>query len=91
MVTSKVNDDENLGRCCFDTNDAERNNPRTRFIQRSFVDGRMSVDRLTLADVQQLNGIHGDEARRRDPPRIFQGWYVFLAANASVSRLGYYT
>lgn len=81
MVTSCVDDTEALGRCCFDSKEARRRNPRGRFIRRSFVDGLMSVDRLESADIQILCGVHDAEAVERKPPRSFHGWYVFTAAS----------
>ena len=79
MDRSKVESNESLGRCCFDSSDAERKNPRTRFIRTSFVKGEMSVDRLSWADIHRLNVLHAEEGSRRQPPRTFQGWYEFRA------------
>ena len=79
MVTSPVVDTEDLGRCCFDRRESSRRNPRARFIRRSFLDGKMSVDRLSDSDRQVLRLVHDEEASRRNPPRTFHGWYVFRA------------
>lgn len=76
-----IGDSEDLGRCCFDSRDARRHRPRTRFIRRSFDrQGLMSVDRLENADVHALRRLHDAEGMERRPtPRTFHGWYVFSA------------
>ena len=81
MVTQYVDDSEDLGRCCFDSDDSGRLRPRARFIRRSFVNGLMSVDRLQHADTYVLRCVHDAEALNRTPPRTFHGWYVFTAAS----------
>ena len=72
-----VGEHEQLGRVCFDRDQAGRKNPRTRFIERAFVDGEMSVDRLDSADIQCVTRLHIQEGEGRNPPRTFHGWYVF--------------
>ena len=79
-----IGDSEDLGRCCFDSQDAGRDRPRTRFIKRSFDgQGLMSVDNLGNADLRILTRLHDSEGTTRKPPRTFHGWYVF---NAGVVR-----
>ena len=77
MATNNLDDLEQLGRCCFDSAQAGRPNPRLRFIKRSFVDRMMSVDLLLQSDVQLLTQIHEEEGKGRTPPQRFHGWYVF--------------
>ena len=79
MSTNRVDDLEQLGRCCFDSDQAGRKNPRLRFIRRSFVQQRMSVDLLLKADIQHLTRVHDEEGKDRNSPQRFHGWYVFLA------------
>lgn len=80
MVTQNIGDPEDLGRCCFESKESGRRNPRVRFLRRSFVGGAMSVDRLESADSWSLCNLHDLEGSRRTPPRDFYGWYVFTAA-----------
>lgn len=78
VATDCVVDTEALGRCCYDRRESGRHRPRGRFIRRSFVNGQMSVDRLSDDNVQTLCRLHDAEARRRNNQR-FHGWYVFMA------------
>ena len=77
MSTNRVDDLEQLGRCCFDSGQAGRENPRFRFVRRSFIQRRMSVDLLLNADIQYLTRLHDDEGHNRNPEQRFHGWYVF--------------
>ena len=80
MLSGKVDASEPLGRCCFSSSDAGRDRPRQRFVATSFVDGRMSVDRMETADLQRLTLLHDEEGAGRVPARSFHGWYEFTAA-----------
>ena len=81
MAHDQISDHENLGRACFDSGEAGRKRPRHRFISKSFIDGKMSVDRLDDADYQRLTQIHTNEGQYRNPSRTFHGWYTFPASN----------
>ena len=79
MGDGSIGDHEALGRACFDSDQAGRRKPRTRFIERSFVGGECSVDLLDRADHHRLASLHDHEGAVRVPPRTFHGWYVFSA------------
>ena len=80
-------DQEPLGRCCFDSADSGKTRARTRFIRRGFVERIMSVDELLLADQHHLVYVHGIESRARRQPQRFHGWYVF-GVNVPLSNAG---
>ena len=79
MISDVIEIDESVGRGCFDSRDAGRKRPRTRFIKRAFVEEetQMSVDRISVANLEDLVRIHNEEATGRNPARNFHGWYVF--------------
>ena len=79
MNPVRVEDEETLGRCVFDSDNAGRNSPRTRFFEEAFTygNGRVSVDRMDYADVDILCEVHDDEARGRGSNRSFYGWFTF--------------
>ena len=80
VTTGCVADTEALGRCCYDrreSGESGRHKPRMRFIKRSFLNGQMSVDRLSDDNDQTLCRLHDAEALSRT--QRFHGWYVFKA------------
>ena len=81
MVAQHIDDNNSLGRGCFQSKEAHRNNPRAPYLRHSFVGGSMSVDWLDHADGHSLRDLHIEEAERRLPPRTrtFYGWHVFRA------------
>ena len=79
MTTKKIGGSDCLGRCCFNTKDANRNNARTQFILRSFVGREMSVDYQPQANGEYLTDLHTEEGKGRIPKQTFYGWYVFEA------------
>ena len=68
---------ESLGRCCFDSEEAARERPRTSYVERWFHDGSVSVDLLGQGDIQYLSTLHTQEGQTRTPARTFHGWYIF--------------
>jgi hypothetical protein len=85
MNPARVENHERLGHGVFDSDHAERQPPRPRF----FVDeityavqelgGRMSVDRLTYADLYVLTEVHDNAAMNRGANRRFYGWFTIGA------------
>lgn len=89
MNLQKVEDGERLGHCVFESSNANRAKPRTRFFEDSIkhASGRMSVDRLTYADLDVLCAVHDDEALARGKNRTFYGWYWFTSDAVRAARL----
>ena len=83
MNSDRVEDDEQVGHGVFQSNDAGRSPPRSRFWkdQLSYYGERLSVDRLTYAPRLVICEIHDEDAASRGSDRNFYGWYLFEVTN----------
>ena len=93
MNPERVEDGEKLGHGVFASNDARPDKLRARFFEDAInyaiknLDGRMSVDRLTYADMDILRAVHDDDALRRGQNRSFYGWHWFTSDAVRAMRL----
>ena len=78
MNSNLVEDGETLGHGVFDSSNADRKSPRSRFFKDAIRHGgrTVSVDRLDYADKDILCAVHDDEALARGDDRQFYGWYT---------------
>jgi hypothetical protein len=82
MNLEKVEAGEKLGRGVFDSSNANSKKPRqVRFFEDAIKHGagRMSVDRLTYADLDVLRDVHDDVAAGMGENRKFYGWLGFTS------------
>lgn len=75
----EVHEGDIIGHCCFESRNANKQRPRTRFIREGFRKGVMSADRFKEVNMIILVDIHDGEGSKRQPIRAFYGWYIFKA------------